>query len=161
MRLIRFASLLLIAAAFVITVTAGAQAELRFGPWVYWAPYYYPSPEKMRMLGFHTKDFAPRYQEPNPIAPKSDGYVPPPPPIRKVAARSPRRVRMAPPSTSAPQLNPRPVPTRPSSLRKPTISRQPAVARSSQPTAPGSTSRQQLRWGSRERPQAVGSHPGR
>lgn len=155
----RFASILIIAVVCAFAIQATAQAELRFGPWVYWAPYYYPSPEKLRQLGFTSKDFAPRYQSPNPIAPKSDGYVPPPPPPRKVAARSPQRGRVATPVANAPRVQPQSVSRPRSTLRKPRISSQPTAARSTRAASPPPDAKR-LYWGSRDKPRAIGSDPG-
>ncbi len=98
MRISRLALILTLAVACAAAMPADSQAELRFGPWVYWAPYYYPSPEKLRALGFRPEDFAPRYQSPNPLPPGAEGECLPPPPRRptKVASR-PLRSRIAQP----------------------------------------------------------------
>jgi hypothetical protein len=73
---------------FALPVTS--HAEERFGPWVYYAPYYFP-PDKC-CLGhcFGPDDFLPRYESPNPPEPPNN--VPPPMPrpprqsVRKVSA---------------------------------------------------------------------------
>jgi hypothetical protein len=174
MRSCRFITILIIAAAFVVAAQASSQAELRFGPWVYWAPYYYPSPEKLRMLGFHAKDFAPRYQSPNPIAPKSDGYVPAPRKRpRKVASRAAYRQRVRPPEMNRPKQTPRPVSTQPRASRsKPTLAPgtrmiesrmdvrvQPQRSSARNTVRGGEHNRSRLRWGTQGKPRAVASDP--
>jgi len=78
--------LVVVLAVSIGTATATlSQAEYRFGPWVYWAPYYYPPEEMMQCLGFKPEDFAPRYQAPNPMAPPD--CPPPPPLLGRIASR--------------------------------------------------------------------------
>lgn len=187
MRSCRFTSILFIALAFVVAAQASSHAELRFGPWVYWAPYYYPSAEKLRELGFHAKDFAPRYQSPNPLAPKSDGGYVPAPPRRptKVASRSPYRQRVRRPVTNTPRQTPTSVSTQPRASRsEPAVAPKPRTARSRPAVAAGtrpagsrmevriqprrSTARRtaqsqeggsRFRWGNQGKPRAVASDP--
>jgi len=180
MRSSRLALILILAAAFALAAAAGSQAELRFGPWVYWAPYYYPSPEKLRALGFKPEDFAPRYQAPNPLPPGSEGECmpPPPPPPRKVASRPHSANAVAPPVRNSPRPMPRsirpqsrPSAPRPAPRSVPQQSLQSApqvnprsVSRSiepaRQPPAAAPAARSRLRWGDQDKPHAVTSVPG-
>jgi hypothetical protein len=85
--------------ALITTMVAPAHAELRFGPWVHFAPYYFPSAASGLGLCFSPEDFAPKYESPNPLRPRSDGYCPPPAPrrpVRKVAQAIPRSQISAP-----------------------------------------------------------------
>ncbi len=164
MRSSRLALIFILAAAFAIAAPAGSQAELRFGPWVYWAPYYYPSPEKLRALGFKSEDFAPRYQSPNPVPPGSEGdYIPPPPRRpRKVASRVPSPHGSQSPAVSTPRIHPRAVP--PQRLRStPSVNPRSAVRQiepAKQPQVATPTTRSRLRWGAQDKPHAVTSDPG-
>lgn len=180
MRSSRFAIILILAATLALVAAAGSQAELRFGPWVYWAPYYYPSPEKLQALGFKPEDFAPRYQSPNPLSPGSEGEClpAPPPPPRRVASRPPSAHTVRPPVRNRPH-------PAPSSVSRPTIRSAPLPAPRSVPqeslqsapqTNPRSVSRpieparrppaatpaprSRFQWGSQDRPHAVTSAPG-
>jgi hypothetical protein len=165
MRSSRLALILILVAAFALAAPAGSQAELRFGPWVYWAPYYYPSPEKLRALGFKPEAFAPRYQSPNPLPPGSEGECMPAPPPRprKVASRPPRAHGAQSPAVSAPRMQPRSVP--PQRLRSsPQVDPRSAsrqiepVRQPPRPAAPATPSR--FRWGAQDKPHAVTSAPG-
>ncbi len=105
----RFAIIAVLLAALLFALPITSHSEERFGPWVYFAPYYFP-PDKC-CLGhcFGPDDFIPRYESPNPPMPKSD---PPPPP-------EPRRQRVTtvPPQVAGPvphaQLAPDPIPLSP------------------------------------------------
>lgn len=161
---IRTILLILALAATVVAVQTPCSAELRFGPWVFWAPYYYPSPEKMKNLGLKPEDFAPRYQAPNPLPPPSDGYCPPPPPRpRKVAAKSRLKREL-----SGPVVEPRRTRTYDRSFRVPTSrsteSRpvRPVTVRQSQPAAPAPPPihNTRFRFGAQDKPKPVRSAPG-
>ena len=80
----RLAIIAALLAVLLFALPMTSHSEERFGPWAYFAPYYFP-PDKC-CLGhcFGPEDFGPRYESPNPPIPKSD---PPPPP-------EPRRQRV-------------------------------------------------------------------
>ncbi len=89
----------LIAALAIITVSVsaiagGAQTNERFGPWKYYAPYYFPK-NGCYGICFSPDDFKPVYEDPNPLAPKGVYRPQPLPPIpggvRKVTAAPPAR----------------------------------------------------------------------
>jgi len=96
--------------AFVMALQASAcAAEERFGPWVYYSPYYFP-PDNCCLGRFLTPaDYAPRYESPTPPKPSYGGDccfpnmpVPPPPQMARRARRGahfvpPRAVSSAPP----------------------------------------------------------------
>ena len=76
-----------------ITLAASSHAEPRFGPWVYFAPYYFPPDGCCLGFCFGPNDFIPRYESPNPPIPSYDigaclGYPRPAPLPRKVAPGS-------------------------------------------------------------------------
>ena len=85
------ALVLVLIAVIVAAVPAATHAEQRFGPWVYYAPYYFPP--GLACIGhcFTTLDLLPRYESPNP-APPSSAVPPctagPPAGPAKVAARA-------------------------------------------------------------------------
>jgi hypothetical protein len=85
---------------FVIASQVPSQAEERFGPWVYYAPYYYP-PDNLCLACVQSPlDFLPRYESPNPPIPSHDpGPQCPPEPVRKVGPRN-----------SAAMMSPEPAP---------------------------------------------------
>jgi hypothetical protein len=138
-------TLILTLAILSVAALTSVQAELRFGPWVYWAPYYYPSPEKLQDLGFKPQDLAPRYQSPNPLPPKSDGdCIPPPPPMpRKVADSSSVKGQVSGPLTDVPGNGP------PDTLRQSPASSLPVGARTKRVSS-----------GRHHKPRSVGSDPG-
>jgi hypothetical protein len=77
-----------VAAALIVTTIPGsAGAELRFGPWVYWPPYYYPTGGDYDGLCLSAPDFAPRYENPNPPAPRFDRDCCPPLPDTRAGMR--------------------------------------------------------------------------
>ncbi|MBI5568810.1 MAG: hypothetical protein HY914_02600 [Desulfomonile tiedjei] len=85
------AALVLVLIAVIAAFPAASSAEQRFGPWAYYAPYYFPP--GLACIGhcFTPLDLLPRYESPNPEPPSS--AVPPctaGPPARpaKVAARA-------------------------------------------------------------------------
>jgi hypothetical protein len=76
-----------------MTLAASSHAELRFGPWVYFAPYYFPPDGCCLGYCFGPDDFIPRYESPNPPIPSHDvgpclGCPGPAPIPRKVTPRS-------------------------------------------------------------------------
>lgn len=87
-------SLILALSALLVTpaFTLPSHAEVRFGPWVYYAPYYYPPDNQCLACVNSPLDFLPRYESPNPPAPSYDPgpQCPPMPPaktkVRKSAA---------------------------------------------------------------------------
>jgi len=77
-----------------------AAAELRFGPWVHFAPYYLPDDGTCNGVCLSMEDLAPRYQSPNPLPPPTDGYCPPPSKPIKVTRATASRSRLSPPLRS-------------------------------------------------------------
>lgn len=78
-------STLLVAAAFAVP----SYAEVRFGPWVYYAPYYYPPDNQCLACVTSPLDFLPRYESPNPPTPSHDpGPLGPPMPPTKVKSQN-------------------------------------------------------------------------
>ena len=53
-----------------------SQSEERFGPWLYYAPYYFPPDGRCLGHCLSPDDFRPTYESPNPPQPKND--APPP-----------------------------------------------------------------------------------
>ena len=90
--------------AFLAGLQAAACAEERFGPWVYYSPYYFP-PEN-GCLGYllSPEDYLPRYESPNPPKPCYGGDCPfpgmPVPPPR-MARHVPRGAQIAVPRAVA------------------------------------------------------------
>jgi len=50
----------------------------RFGPWVYYAPYYFPRDGCCNGFQLGPEDFRPKYEDPNPLSPGSPAAPPPP-----------------------------------------------------------------------------------
>lgn len=80
----------IVAAALFSALPSLSCAEERFGPWVYYAPYYYPQNMKFAGLPLCPQDFAPKYESPNP--PQPSNAVPPgsigqQKPVTKVSSR--------------------------------------------------------------------------
>jgi len=76
-----------------IVVQSSSHAEPRFGPWLYYAPYYFPPDGCCLGYCFGPDDFRPRYESPNPPLPSHDvgaclGGPSPAPYPQKVATRS-------------------------------------------------------------------------
>lgn len=157
MNIHKIALLWLLAATIVLSAHPPATADMRFGPWVYFAPYYFP-PDRC-CLGYclTDQDFIPKYQSPNPLPPPRDGYCPPPKrsgrvktsaasgsrssvgiPVRTVPSE-PRSQRLNRPGSQAPRV----VPTTPA---KP-------------PSQPGAFNRGFMPR-DQYRPRQVGSRPG-
>jgi hypothetical protein len=55
-----------------IALAASSHAEERFGPWLYFAPYYFPPDGCCLGYCFGPNDFRPRYESPNPPIPSYD-----------------------------------------------------------------------------------------
>jgi hypothetical protein len=55
-----------------VAIAASSNAEQRFGPWLYWAPYYFPPDGCCLGYCFGPDDFRPRYESPNPPIPSYD-----------------------------------------------------------------------------------------
>jgi len=117
MRNPRPALFLLLCLAVALFAAADSRAELRFGPWVYYAPYYFPPNEACPGRCLMPEEYAPRYESPNPFPPRADGdcrrLTSPPPPMGAECtpgAPPPRRLaratRPAPP-TGPPAVRPR------------------------------------------------------
>jgi hypothetical protein len=84
-------SLVLAMSALLVVVTFAlpSHAEVRFGPWVYYAPYYYPPDNQCLACVTSPLDFLPRYESPNPPAPSYDpGPQCPPMPPAKAKVRN-------------------------------------------------------------------------
>ncbi len=69
------ALILIVAAALFTALPSLSLAEERFGPWAYYAPYYFPPDMVFAGRLFCPQDFAPRYESPNPCQPSN--AVPP------------------------------------------------------------------------------------
>jgi hypothetical protein len=80
--------LLITIALLVVTATAYPYTGTRFGPWLYFAPYYFPPDGCCKGYCFSPNEFAPRYEDPPPLAPAL--FVPggPPPVLKKQSAGS-------------------------------------------------------------------------
>ncbi len=79
---------ILLILTFTFPFQALSDTEERFGPWLYFAPYYFPPDRGCLGHCFSADDFRPIYESPNPPQPKNDAppqFAPPPP--RKTAAR--------------------------------------------------------------------------
>jgi hypothetical protein len=55
-----------------IALQTSSNAEQRFGPWLYYAPYYFPPDGCCLGYCFGPDDFRPRYESPNPPLPNHD-----------------------------------------------------------------------------------------
>jgi hypothetical protein len=89
-----------------IALATSSHAETRFGPWAYFAPYYFPPDGCCLGYCFGPDDFRPRYESPNPPIPCHDvgACLPGPRP-----APYPRKVSSRPQiSSSAPSMAPVP-----------------------------------------------------
>jgi hypothetical protein len=145
-----------------IAITASSHAEERFGPWVYFAPYYFPPDGCCLGYCFGPADFLPRYESPNPPIPSYDigaclGSPGPAPYPRKVAPRH-HISRSAPSMAPVPRLKesrPAPSPTR---TLQPSRTDQTGVPSSITSTPPNSNPVHSP-GGSLQQPQAV-THPG-
>jgi hypothetical protein len=57
------------AATLGICSDARAVPEERFGPWLYYAPYYFPRHGVCKGFCVGPESFGPRYEDPNPLSP--------------------------------------------------------------------------------------------
>ena len=74
-----------------IVVQSSSHAEPRFGPWLYYAPYYFPPDGCCLGYCFSPDEFRPVYESPNPPQPRNDAppqCAPPVPPPSKTAGGS-------------------------------------------------------------------------
>ncbi len=70
MKIRRIALMLVFAVVPLMAVShASADTGFRFGPWLYFAPYYFPSSGSCMGICFTPAHFIPRYESPNPPAP--------------------------------------------------------------------------------------------
>jgi len=83
--------LVLLAAIMVFPTQVLSNSEERFGPWVYYAPYYFPPDGCCLGYCFSADELIPRYESANPPQPRNDAPprcdAPPPRHPSKVAAR--------------------------------------------------------------------------
>jgi hypothetical protein len=77
----------LLALTFTFPFQALSNSEERFGPWRYYAPYYFPPDRCCLGYCFSPDDFRPTYESPNPPQPKNDV-----PPRNAAPARPPKKV---------------------------------------------------------------------
>jgi hypothetical protein len=91
----KFGKYLGIAIGIVLSLSAMASAyerELRFGPWAYYAPYYFP-PFVYDACFMPPDAFMSKYETPPPPMPKWDpgkrAYDPPPPMNKRMKRRAP------------------------------------------------------------------------
>ena len=160
MKHMRIVPLIVLAVAFSTLMPATSSADLRFGPWVYWAPYYYPPPEMMQHLGFKPEDFAPRYQSPNPAPPPD---CPPPPPMtpNRVVSKAAFKREVNGPVMEAPPAR-RSSPMRPGAVwraQPPAVSPQPETVREQPQASPEPPVHRRFEFG-KEKPRPVRSIPG-
>jgi hypothetical protein len=102
MRIVKPVLIALAAIVLIIGIHASAGADERFGPWVYYAPYYFPPDSSCFGHLLSPADYVPRYESPLPPKPSYGGdccnpsmpLLPPPP---KMARHAPRGVHGAAP----------------------------------------------------------------
>jgi hypothetical protein len=155
----------LVAATLLCVVHSPSFAEERFGPWVYYAPYYFPQNLASLGHGLLPMNFAPRYESPNPAQPPN--AVPPcdspasTGPV-KVSNRTPhagQRASLGGPSGGAENSPSRRSLERPErSLRQPASSERTGSPASGQPAGERSHSSDSSALRSNP-PQSVGSQP--
>lgn len=91
MRIPKSFVLLILTGLLLFLCSFSASAEERFGPWVYFAPYYFPPDGTCKGHCLSPNDFLPTYESPNPPAP--NGECPPrthregPAPVKVAAQR--------------------------------------------------------------------------
>jgi hypothetical protein len=74
-----------LALSFVCPFQALSDTEERFGPWLYYAPYYFPPDRCCLGYCFSADEFRPVYESPNPPQPRNDAppqCAPAPPPSK-------------------------------------------------------------------------------
>jgi len=97
---------ILLVLTFTFPFQALSHTEERFGPWLYYAPYYFPPDRCCLGYCFSPDDFRPTYESPNPSQPKDDApprCAAPPPPPQKAAPRGNTGPQVA---RQMPQLKP-------------------------------------------------------
>jgi hypothetical protein len=106
----RISKVLLICVFTIISALAlqtSSHAEPRFGPWLYYAPYYFPPDGCCLGYCFGPDDFRPRYESPNPPLPSHDVGAclpgPRPAPYPKKVASRPQMSRPAPSMAPVPR----------------------------------------------------------
>jgi len=104
---------LLIALALVLAIVPVAAAietvdtGFVFGPWKYFAPYYFPINGQCAGICFTPADFVPKYESPNPPPPGPyNGPIMPPPPTKVSAAKMHAPLPPAERYTPAPRQSP-------------------------------------------------------
>ena len=80
---------ILLVLIFTFPFQALSDTEERFGPWLYYTPYYFPPDRCCLGHCLSPDDFRPTYESPNPPQPKNDAppQCAPPPPPQKAASR--------------------------------------------------------------------------
>lgn len=100
MRITKPFALLTVTALCVFLLHVPATAEERFGPWVYYAPYYFPPEGACNGHCLSANSFLPTYESPNP--PEPNGERPPRPPRE---ARQPTKVSAHRPHAGSPSMD--------------------------------------------------------
>ncbi len=79
-----------LALSFLCPFKALSNTEERFGPWLYYAPYYFPPDGCCLGYCFSPDEFRPVYESPNPPQPRNDAPPPcaPAPPPSKTSGRA-------------------------------------------------------------------------
>jgi hypothetical protein len=82
--------LVVLALSFLCPFEALSNTEERFGPWLYYAPYYFPPDGCCLGYCFSPDEFRPVYESPNPPQPRDDAppQCAPAPPPSKTAGKS-------------------------------------------------------------------------
>lgn len=127
---------LILATASLAAANETVDTGFVFGPWKYFAPYYFPVSGQCMGICFTPADFIPTYESPNPPAPGPySGPVMPPPPAKVAGGKSLRPLPPAEQYTPAPRPSST-VPTRMSPIQspeaKPRMVDPPPAGRSSQ-----------------------------
>jgi hypothetical protein len=132
----------LLALMALVGVAAHVQADTGyvFGPWKYFAPYYFPRSGCCLGYVLSPHDYLPKYEDPNPPAPGvplPPAYPPPMPTIKKGGRTAPHAQAISPkPVQSAPRQIIRPVPRATAAMEG-----QPGPSPRMIPTSPTQTSR--------------------
>jgi hypothetical protein len=102
MRITKPTLLLIVAALFVCLLHIPSLAEERFGPWVYYAPYYFPPGGACEGVCLSPASFLPTYESPNPPEPVWEKPPRPPRDDCPPAKMASRRPHTGPSSVGAP-----------------------------------------------------------
>lgn len=106
MRIFRLVVISLAMIAILVGLQAGASAEERFGPWVYYSPYYFSPDNSCLGCFLSPADWLPKYESPNPPKPSYGGECSfPSMPVRppsKMARHAPRGADLTPPRAVPP-----------------------------------------------------------